>query len=100
MLLNNFKNCMRLLIIVVISVMILGACGKPSTEYKSKANNPEFLHRTMKAITDRIVHDIFSPPVASRIYTYSSVAAYEAIIHDDKSYKSLAGQLHGVGFCS
>jgi hypothetical protein len=87
---------MRALILIVISVLILVACAKPSSDYQSKANNPEFLHRTMKAITDRIVHDIFSPPVASRIYTYSSVAAYEAIIHDDKTYKSLAGQLHGL----
>ena len=75
---------------------LLFSCGGNNGEYKSKANNPEFLHRTMKAITDRIVHDIFSPPVASRIYTYSSVAAYEAIIQGDKNFKSLAGQLHGL----
>lgn len=50
----------------------------------------------MKAITDRIVHDIFSPPVASRIYTYSSVAAYEAIRHQNKNYASLVGQLNGL----
>jgi hypothetical protein len=50
----------------------------------------------MKEITDRIVHDIFSPPVASRIYAYATVAGYEAIIHQDKSYKSLAGQLNGL----
>jgi hypothetical protein len=50
----------------------------------------------MKEITDRIVHDIFSPPVASRIYTYATVAGYETIIHQDKNYRSLAGQLHGL----
>src|SRR5437879_7701428 len=50
----------------------------------------------MKEITDRIVHDIFSPPVASRIYAYATIAGYEAIIHQDKNYKSLAGQLHDL----
>ncbi|MCU0395687.1 MAG: vanadium-dependent haloperoxidase [Chitinophagaceae bacterium] len=36
------------------------------------------LHRAQDAITTVIVHDIFSPPVASRIYLYSSLAGYEA----------------------
>jgi hypothetical protein len=80
----------------LVVLFLFVSCGGNNTEYKVKANNPEFLHRTMKAITDRVVHDIFSPPVASRIYTYSSVAAYEAIIHQDINYKSLAGQLHGL----
>lgn len=80
----------------LIALILVASCGGNHTEYKAKANDAEFLHRTMKAITDRIVHDIFSPPVASRIYTYSSVAAYEAIIHENKNYKSLAGQLHGL----
>lgn len=47
----------------------------------------------MKAITDRIVFDIFSPPVASRIYAYSSIAAYEAGRHADSTLVSLSGQL-------
>jgi len=89
---SDFK--MKYKLLVIFSLLFVLSCKKKTTEYKSKANNPEFLHRTMKAITDRIVYDIFSPPVASRIYTYASVAAYEAIIHEYPSYKSLAGQLH------
>ena len=87
---------MKYKLLVIFSLLFVLSCKKKTTEYKSKANNPEFLHRTMKAITDRIVYDIFSPPVASRIYTYASVAAYEAIIHENPSYRSLAGQLHGL----
>ncbi|MFN7791955.1 MAG: phosphatidic acid phosphatase, partial [Cyclobacteriaceae bacterium] len=80
-----------------ILVLIIGSCTSANNgEYKEKAKNPEFLHRSMKAITDRIVHDIFSPPVASRIYSYVSVAAYEAAIQQDSSYRSLAGQLNGL----
>ncbi|MFM9839345.1 MAG: phosphatidic acid phosphatase, partial [Cyclobacteriaceae bacterium] len=87
---------MKTACIALIAFALFSCSGGNNGEYKIKTENPEFLHRTMKAITDRIVHDIFSPPVASRIYTYSSVAAYEAIIHQDKSYISLAGQLHGL----
>ena len=80
-----------------ILILIVASCTSASNgEYREKTKNPEFLHRSMKAITDRIVHDIFSPPVASRIYTYVSVAAYEAAIQQDSSYRSLAGQLNGL----
>ncbi|MBI1768287.1 MAG: vanadium-dependent haloperoxidase [Bacteroidetes bacterium] len=81
------------------SVLVFLASCSPSNDgaYKAKVQDPEFFHRSMKAITDRIVHDIFSPPVASRIYSYASVAGYEAIIHQNKNYVSLAGQLHGLG---
>ena len=50
----------------------------------------------MKEVTDVIVHDIYSPPVASRIYAYVSIAGYEAAIASNKNYNSFAGQLHGL----
>ena len=54
------------------------------------------MHRSVKQVTDVIVHDIFSPPVAARIYTYMSIAGYEAAIHQDEKYVTLAGQLKGL----
>lgn len=49
------------------------------------------LHRAQRAVTAVIVHDIFSPPVASRIYMYSSLAAYEALTVSPnvRSFKNL-----------
>ena len=41
-------------------------------------NKTDLLHRAQNAVTAVIVHDIFSPPVASRIYFYASLAGYEA----------------------
>ena len=40
--------------------------------------NAQPLHRAQNALTRTIVHDIFAPPVASRIYLYANMAAYEA----------------------
>ena len=57
--------------------------------------SPRLLHRAEKNLTRTIVHDIFSPPVASRIYLYANAAAYEALIADDKTQNSLHGQLKG-----
>lgn len=76
--------------------IILFSCSTPEGDWRSKAENPEFLHRSIKQITDVIVHDIFSPPVASRIYAYASVAAYEAAIHANPEFVSFAGQLNGL----
>ncbi|MES2645891.1 MAG: vanadium-dependent haloperoxidase [Bacteroidota bacterium] len=53
------------------------------------------LHRAQKALTQVIIHDIFSPPVASRIYAYTSMAAYELLVQENKEYRSLSGQLNG-----
>jgi len=60
-----------------------------------KEENAELLHRAEKALTSVIVHDIFSPPVASRIYLYSSMAAYESIVPFQEKYKSLSQTIKG-----
>jgi len=72
------------------------SCSGDENEWKFKVERAEFLHRSVKQVTDVIVHDIFSPPVAARIYTYMSVAGYEAAIHQDEKYVTLAGQLAGL----
>jgi len=86
---------MKKLYIILSVIACLASCSPPG-EYKKKANNPEQLHRTVKKITDIIVHDIFSPPVANRIYSYTSIAAYEAARHQDSSLVSLANQLRAL----
>jgi hypothetical protein len=55
--------------------------------------SPALLHRAEKTLTKTIVHDIFSPPVASRIYLYANAAAYEALIPGNAVYRSLEGQI-------
>ena len=69
------------------------SCSSVNPDYQEAARDPEFFHRSMKKLSDVIVHDIFSPPVASRIYAYSSIAAYEVMVQDEPGYRSLAGQL-------
>ncbi len=53
------------------------------------------LHNNMHQLTQVIIHDMFSPPVASRIYSYSSLAAYEAIRFEKENYPSIVKDLHG-----
>src|ERR1700730_2230812 len=61
---------------------------------KPWSNDAEPLHRAVKALTDVIVHDIFSPPVASRIYVYANIAAYEVLVKEHAAeYRSLYKQV-------
>jgi len=55
--------------------------------------NANDYHNTLDALTKVMVHDIFSPPVASRIYVYPNIAAYEVLNQNNATYKSLSGQL-------
>ena len=59
-----------------------------------KVQDPELFRNAMQNLTDIVVYDIFSPPVASRVYLYPIVAAYEimALGYPDK-YNSLVGQV-------
>ena len=77
-------------------VLILASCETTNPNFQAEAKQADLFHRSMKKLTDVIVHDIFSPPVASRIYVYPSIAAYEALRFDHPGYQSLSGQLRGL----
>ncbi|MGF1636929.1 MAG: vanadium-dependent haloperoxidase [Cyclobacteriaceae bacterium] len=82
--------------IVMVIICLLSSCESTNDAYKEQASNPMLLHKSMKGLTDIIVHDIFSPPVASRIYAYTSIAAYEILKHEQSGFVSLAGQINGL----
>ncbi len=63
-------------------------------EYNKAASSPEFFHNSSIQLTDVIVHDIFKPPVASRIYTYAYLAAYETMRKEHPEYKTMAGLIN------
>jgi hypothetical protein len=87
---------MRLISGLLLIAIAFFSCSDDNSDWRVKVDRPDFLHRSVKQVTDVIVHDIFSPPVASRIYTYMTVAGYEAAIHEDDKYVTLAGQLNGL----
>lgn len=84
---KKYKNYLTILVLFTL----LG-CQESKKDIEVSANE---LHDAMQKLTDVIVHDIFSPPVASRIYAYPSIAAYEILALNDSTYRSLSGQLRG-----
>ena len=87
---------MKRIILIFITIMfyLFGKADTPA--WKSKTEDANYIHRAIKEITDVMVYDIYSPPVAARTYAYISVTAYETLRHEKEDYISLAGQLHGL----
>lgn len=56
----------------------------------------KLVEKGINALNEVLIHDITSPPVASRNYVYSMVAFYEAVAPSNKNYKSFAGRLNGL----
>lgn len=55
--------------------------------------SPEDYHAAVENVSQIMLHDIFSPPVASRIYVYPNIAAYEVMAQNNTSYNSLQNQI-------
>jgi len=60
-----------------------------------KIDDAAVIHQNEDELTQIIIYDVFSPPVASRIYAYTSLAAYEAIRFAKPGYASMAEKLNG-----
>ena len=75
---------------IICFAFVLFSCKK---EQQPIAITAEDFHAAVDKVTEIMVHDIFSPPVASRIYAYPNIAAYEILAQKEDGYKSLSGQL-------
>ena len=78
--------------IIPVIVFILFSCNTSSETKLPEAT--EVLHKNEKNLTELIIYDIFSPPVAARIYTYTSLAAHEAIRHQNAAEASIVSKLN------
>jgi hypothetical protein len=87
--LQNLKLNKHYFIIVICFGLF--SCKNTNSTYKVEysINSPTFLHDVNIALEQDIVHDFFSPPVASRIYLYPNLLAYEIMSSKDSSYTSL-----------
>jgi len=52
------------------------------------------LHELNELLINTVMDDVFTPPVASRIYTYPNIAFYECIHEEEEGYGSLVGKLN------
>lgn len=75
-------------------VLLIGCKEKMS--YRNVFEDPLIYSQTVKELNIVVKDNGFPPIVASRNYTYATIAAYEAMAIGDKRFKSLSGQLNGL----
>jgi len=84
---------MKIKIFIITSICLLFISCKKE---KSIVVTTDEYHAAIENVTQIMIHDIFSPPVASRIFVYPNIAAYEVIAQNSKTYTSLQNQLKGL----
>jgi len=74
----------------------LFGCSSGVPGWKNRVSDPALVHRCEHQLTAVVVHDVFSPPVASRVYVYPNIAMYEAMVPARTGLTTLAGKLNGL----
>ncbi|WP_350286345.1 vanadium-dependent haloperoxidase [uncultured Croceitalea sp.] len=78
--------------VLIVVVLLATSCSQKNDPITI---SPDDFHNSVDKVTEIMIHDIFSPPVASRIFAYPNIAAYEILAKDATEYTSLADQLTG-----
>ena len=81
------------LLLFSASLLCIIACNKEEQPIEVTSEN---MHQAIDKVVEVMIHDIFSPVVASRIFVYPDIAAYEIIAKNDPNYNSLAGTINGL----
>jgi len=84
----------KILTFLVGAILLAGCVHKPKIHLLSDA---DVLHHNEDQLTQVIIYDVFTPPVASRIYGYTALASYEAMRYADPKYNSIITQLKDFG---
>ncbi|MEP2936066.1 MAG: vanadium-dependent haloperoxidase [Gilvibacter sp.] len=79
----------RLSLIAVALIATLVSCQKTEPLAVSSTD----FQNSVEQVTQIMVHDIFSPPVASRIYAYPNIAAYEIVAQSNPALNSMTGKV-------
>src|SRR5262245_13110096 len=86
------KNILFRRFIIVVSVFAFqGTIANVNAQSKEQT-----LHDLNSLLINTVMDDLFTPPVACRIYTYPNIAFYECIRYQNPAYSSLAGKLNGL----
>lgn len=86
------KRIAQLLMVIVFVSSCRQKTNHTAIEQFCKNQLPQWNQK----LTYVVMTDIFTPPVCSRIYAYTNIAAYEALLPENLGYKSYAGKLSGL----
>jgi len=82
-------------IFLCLAITVTGKLVSCNTPPPVTINAAEVVHQNQDQLTQVIIYDVFTPPVASRIYAYTSLAAYEAIRFEKPGNESIVVKMNG-----
>jgi PAP2 superfamily len=92
---NLTINTMKYFFLLSFALLSIQCKQNTTSPSLSTVSDVTYLHAAQKKLTDIIITDIFSPPVASRVYVYPLLAAYEAGKYADPKAASITAKLKG-----
>jgi PAP2 superfamily len=81
--------------LILFSILFSGYSCRQKND--AAPGDTDVIHQNQDELTQVIIYDVFTPPVASRIYAYTSLASYEAIRFMEPGNESLAEKMNGFG---
>lgn len=90
---TNRNQSIRFILAGILITSFLSCDRKQTPALK----DVDVLHQNQDQLTQVIIYDVFTPPVASRLYVYAALASYEAIRFSAEDAASIAEKLHGFG---
>ena len=81
---------MKKQLVLMLAFALLVSCNQKKEPIVITSDN---FHESVDKVVEIMVHDIFSPPVASRIFAYPNIAAYEIIAQQNDTYLPLEKQV-------
>jgi hypothetical protein len=87
------KKQYKVFLLLVSMLLFVFSCKDTSTPIIVTTDD---FHSAVDKVIEVMIHDIFSPPVASRVFAYPNIAAYEIIAQNDATYNSLKGQIKSL----
>lgn len=95
---NSIKGAINNIYFIYASLLLsfFSACSSPGSQSADHSNRPDTdqqssyeLRNAMQTLTETITQDILSPPVASRVYAYSSLSCWEALANGSSGSSSI-----------
>ena len=84
------------ILFIFCAAEMFSSCKQKSNDYIKVIHDPLLYNDVVHKLNYVIIYDIFSPPVASRVFAYSNLAAFEVLANEGKHFASLESKITGL----
>jgi len=90
------KKQIGYLSLFIFCAAISFSCQQKKYDYAKVLHDPLLYNQVMHKLNYEVIYDIFTPPVAARVFAYSNLAAFEVLASEGKHFSSLQGKVKGL----